>query len=1653
MMPTDLRAALQRQVHAGPKAAALLAVDREPLSRGGLLETVDSCGSFLRSRGIGRKQRVALVLPQGPEAAAAFVALAAACGCAPLNPGYRERELDFYLDDLGAAALVTLPDQAPAARSVAQRRGIPIFDLLPGAAAGAFSLRGETGRAPSVEPAAGADDVALLLHTSGTTSRPKLVPLLQRNLCASAWAIAETLRLQPSDRCLELMPLFHIHGLMGSLLSSLLAGASVVCTPGFFAPRVFAWLERFAPSWTSAVPTMYQALLARAEEHKETIARRPMRVLRSSSASMPPSVMAELERVFGAPVVESYGMTEACHQMCSNPLPPLVRKPGAVGLPAGPEVRVLTADGRPAAVGEVGEVVIRGPGVTAGYVANPDANREAFTDGGWFRTGDEGRFDAGGYLFLTGRLKEIINRGGEKISPREIDERLLEHPAVAQAVCFALPDARLGEDVGAAIVLQPGARVEAAELRRHCSEQLASFKLPRRFVFVAAIPKGPTGKLRRIGLAGMLGIEEEAAPVAERAPVGALEEGVAAIWCEVLEREQVSASQEFLAAGGDSMLAGLVVTRIRERFGLELDLLALYEASTVEAQAQLLAAAPARIEPDCALGRRVGGGVAPLSAAQRRQWILARLEPDSPLAQRPLLLRLRGPLEVERLESALSALVERHEALRSRFPEQAPGSPCQEVLADWRPNLRLEDLRTLPADEREDALETYALAACQEVFAVTQEPPLRAWVLQLDAEDACLFLLFHHIIFDGWSEALLVRELSALYIGETLPSLPIQVADHAVWQAGQPAPALDWWQQQLVGLQILELPLDRPRPEHPTIHAGRYVRVLPSELVAELSQLGQSSGATLFMVLLAGFQTLLSRSSGQTDIVVGTPVSGRVRSDTEGLIGCFMNLLVLRTDLAGSPGFGELLGRTRATTLGALAHQTVPFERLVEVLRPTRTANRWPLFQVMFQLRNHPRVQRCQAGELALEVQAFDAGIIGGLDLSLDCEPGPKGLACKFDYAAELFEPASIERLAERFEALLRAALEDRERAVDRLPWLDEGERARLLALGCGAPLQVPPLLLQEGFEAWALRTPEAPAVRGPEGSLSYAQLQRRAEALAASLLACGAGRGSVVGIRARPSLRFPVAVLAVLKAGAAWLPLDASIPPSRVVRLLRQAEATLVVGDAELLAALPAAVGTCLDLAEVGQQSATEMAPCTALPGDLAYMIPTSGSTGDPKCVAVPHRAIVHHLAWRRQFMGIERSDRVLLAASISFDDAVWEMFDPLNAGGCLVLPPLTGPADMRSFARCIDEQKVTATCLVPSLLRVFLEALEPGECKGLRRMTTGGEVLPVQVVKRFFELLPETRLLSGYGPAEACVAVSFWECRPEQNLPRVPIGRPIDGVRIYVLDQSGQPSPQGVTGELWLGGPTLANGYLGQAELTAECFLPDPFAPGERMYRSGDFGRFLPDGNLEFLGRRDGQVKLHGVRVELAEVETALAAHPAVREAAARVDAGRLLAWVVPAGSEPVADELRRFLRERLPEAFVPAAIGFLAELPHTSSGKLDRRALPAPGPTLAVARPFLAPAGPMQQRLAGLWCKLLELPRVSADANFFDLGGHSLLAIELVARLEKELGIALSARQLTHQTLAQLAGVCEQRVAARPQGLGDRLLRGLRRVLRGE
>ncbi len=1654
---------LQKWAELTPEAIAIAAPGRAPLTYRRLFAHVETVIESLNAAGVGPNDRVVVALPDGPETAVAFLAVAAAASCVPLNPAYRAGELTSYMAHLGAKALIAPAETDSHARTVARSLGIPVLELstLPHAEAGLFKLSGAANARAARSGFAAPDDVALMLYTSGTTSNPKLVPLTQANLCASARNIRAALELTQADRCLNVMPLFHIHGLVGAVLSSLAAGASVICPPGFNAPKIFEWLEEFRPTWYTAVPTIHQSILVRAAANREIIARSELRFIRSCSAPLPARLASELETTFAVPVIDSYGMTEACHQIASTP--PGRRKPGSVGVAAGPEIAIIDETGGRLPAEADGEIAIRGANVMSGYDGAPEIHRQTFT-GDWFRTGDLGHIDGEGYLFITGRLKEIINRAGEKISPAEVEEALLAHPAVKEAVVFAMPHPELGEEIAAAAVLRANVSATGKEIQEFAAKRLADFKVPSRVVFVAAIPTGATGKVERLKLAEQLALLPESIDVMADyvSPRTPLENQLADLWSEVLGVARVGIHDNFFALGGDSILAAQLLSRIRAKLNAEISFVSFFDAPTIAGIAALLQSAPRPAAALDGIARSQDGDAPPLSYAQERMWFLDQLDPGNPAYNRPTGYRLHGPLDAAVLERCLGEIVERHEVLRTTFSSR-DGLPFQVVSRDPSLSFEIVDLKELPGARRRMESERLAAAEAQRPFDLAKGPLLRATLIALHETEHILLLVTHHIVFDGWSEAIFLRELTTLYEafarGEPspLPALPTQYVDYTVWQRRRLhgrifEDQLSYWKRQLSGAAVLDLPTDRPRPAVQTFRGAKKFAAFPKNLVEELKALSRREGATLFMTLLAAFQTLLHRYTGQDDIVVGSPIAGRTLPELEGLIGVFINTLVLRGNLSGNPTFTELLARVRKAALEAYEHQELPFEKLVEELRPDRDPGRTPLFQVMFVFENTPRAALNIGG---LEAAPFEADTgAAKFDLTLSIAEAGGSLEATLEYNTDLFEPATVRRMSDHFQTLLEGMVANPEQRLSELPMLTEAEKHRLVVEWNDTKRDYPQdKCIHELFEEQAERTPEATAVVFEERHLIYRELNRRANQVAHHLRKLGVKPDGLVGLYMERSLEMVVGLLGILKAGGAYVPLDSAYPKKRLAFMLAETQPTLVIADRPPADDFPEFDGQvlCLDRDESKYAGEEEKNPEPAAgPDNLAYIMYTSGSTGKPKGVLIRHAGVVNYFFYLRETYNLNGGDTVLQLPPISFDASVRDLLGPLTAGARVVL---VNDFDARAPSALLSEiRKRRVTCLlsvVPTMLNALLEAaLDRPRVDTMRLILVSGDALSMSSCLKAKEVFGhDVGIVNQYGPTETTLTSSYHRVVDDDSDRDIaPLGKPIPTARIYILDRDLQIVPTGVAGELHIGGAGLARGYLNSPALTAEKFIPNPFSdePGARLYKTGDLARYLPDGNIEFLGRLDTQVKIRGFRVEPGEIEAALVKHHAVRAAAvaAREEAStgrRLVAYVVPTGTQVPAAELRDFLKSRLPDYMVPSAFVALAALPLTPNGKIDRRALPAPDRSrpfdFAQDRPelkntFVAPRNALETTLAAIWAQVLGLEQVGVHDNFFDLGGHSLLATQVISRVREARRVEVNLRTFFERpTVAGLAEVIER------------------------
>nr|QEO74845.1 condensation domain-containing protein [uncultured bacterium] len=1064
------------------------------------------------------------------------------------------------------------------------------------------------------------------------------------------------------------------------------------------------------------------------------------------------------------------------------------------------------------------------------------------------------------------------------------------------------------------------------------------------------------------------------------------------------------------------------------------------------------AAPPAASAPALPLCRVSRERRLPLSYAQQRLWFLDQLEPGNPFYNIPEAVQLRNPLNVAALEQTLSEIVRRHEVLRTTFPV-IEGRPAQLVGPAEGLSLKVVDLSHLPLARREAEARRLAFAEARRPFDLARGPLMRAALVRLAADHHLLLLNTHHIVSDGWSTGVLVGETMTLYKAfsegrrSPLREHEIQYADFAYWQQqvfqGEALSAqIDYWKRQLAGAPaVLELPTDRPRPPAQTFRGRSYPLAIPKRLTAALRALSRREGVTLYVVLLAAFEVLLHRYTGQEDLTVGSPIAGRNRLETEPLIGLFMNTLVLRADLKGNPSFRELLGRVREVVIGAYAHQDLPFEKLVEELQPARELNRNPLFQVMFRFQNAP-VQRQEPSGLAIAPLEVESGR-SLFDLMLTITEGAEELSGSIEYSTDLFDAATVERLRGHLLAVLESVAAAPAKRLGELTLLTPREReGQLVKRHLTATAYPREACAHQLFERQAARTPDRVALVCGERHLTYAELNRRANQLAHYLKEAGVRQGTLVGIMLERGVEMLVGALGIMKAGGAYVPLDPSYPRERLAFMLQDSRAPFLLTEREL-ASLVAADGArviCLDdeREALAARSAANLSR-RAEPRGAAYVIYTSGSTGKPKGVAVPHRALVNFLTSMSRQPGLSSDDTLLAVTTLSFDIAGLELYLPLVTGARVLLASREMAADGARLLEALGEATVMQA--TPATWRLLLEAGWAPRQSPRLKMLCGGEALPRELADALLERGAE--LWNMYGPTETTI----WSAilRVEREGRAVCIGQPIANTQIYVPDRYLNETPVGVYGELLIGGDGLADGYLHHPALTAERFVPDPFAvkPGARLYRTGDLARYLDGDRIEFAGRLDHQVKVRGYRIELGEIETALAEHPSVGEAVVLAQPSasgeqRLAAYLIAAEAEPPsAAELRAHLKERLPDYMIPAGFFFLESWPLTPNGKIDRKALPAArhmnvdgDETSAEA----ASRNPVEELLAGIWSEVLELPQVSAADNFFELGGHSLSATRVASRLRAAFGVDLPLRRLFQSpTLRELARAVEEAMRA--------------------
>ncbi|MER7825725.1 amino acid adenylation domain-containing protein [Streptomyces sp. NPDC096097] len=1674
LAPASLVELFAEQVRRTPGAEAVVC-GSERLSFAELDSRSDLLAARLAAAGVEREIPVALLMERSVHLPVAILAVLKAGGLyVPLGEGFPVARLHWMLERTGARLL--LADPATAGHEAVRTSPVPVLDATAPADATPTGRAPADATAPTAVPApytpCSPDQLAYVMYTSGSTGEPKGIGVTHANVAAlardSAFGAAHRRVLAHSPLSFDAST----YELWAPLLSG---GLVVMAPPG----RVdTAALARLVEEHRITSMFLTAALFNLVVEECVELLTRVREVWTGGEAASPHSFARALEQAPDTVLVNVYGPTETTTFATRHRLDP---RAGAVvdgRVPIGTalddtRLYVLDGRGRPVPQGAVGELCVGGTGVARGYLGRPGLTARQFTPDPYgtpgarmYRTGDLARRRPDGTVDYLGRSDQQVKIRGHRIEPGEIEAELARSPRVGHAAVVVREDTPGEQHLVAYVVPSEGRVADPAELRRALADRLPAYMLPSAIVSLAALPVTPNGKLDRRALPAP---PEEGALRAEfAAPATATEELAAAVWGEVLGTGRIGRHDDFFALGGHSLRATRAVSRLGARLGTGVPLRLLFEHPTLERFASALdalrgdgqgAAAPAT--PVTVIGARPAGESAPLSFAQQRLWFLDQLQPGRPDYNIPVAARLRGALDADALAAALCAVVTRHEVLRSRIAE-GPSGPVQVVEAPEVFVPVRSDLGDLPREEARSRALGLAHADAAAPFDLGSAPLLRARVVRVADDEHLLVLVLHHTVGDGWSMPVLWRELSGAYAalrrGErpVLPELPVQYADFAYWQQRRPASGeadagIAHWRAALGGLPALELPTDRPRPQVRSGAGDAFVFEVPAELAQRLGALARERGATLFMVLLAGFQALLARYTGQVDIAVGSPIAGRDRTELEPLVGFFVNTLVLRTDLSGDPAFGELLGRVRRTALAAYEHQDVPFDRLVEELRPERDLSRNPLFDVLFQL--HPE----QLATLPLdgvEVESLDTSNgTAKFDLSLAMTEHPGGLTGTVQYATDLFDRATVERFGGHYLRLLAGAAETPDAPLSRLDVLSPQEHAALLGEDPGPRAEAPTARTLHSLVAEQARLrPDAPAVTCEGRTIGYAELDAAANRLAHRLRELGTGPETRVAVLAGRDPRMLVCVLAVLKAGGAYVPLDAGHPAERVRTVLADSGAHLVL-TAGLPAGPPAELTGDVPVLDLdAEQHLVDALPATEppvadSPAHLAYLLYTSGSTGHPKGVAVTHAAITGYLAALTTTFGLGGEDAVLARTALTFDPSVRDLFAPLTTGGRIVLASQDEAGDPEALARLLHGEGVTALLsIVPSMLEPLVAAVtEPAAT--LRLVMTTGEALTPGLARAAHTLgLPgRLRLVNQYGPTE-CTNTTTYHVVTDADIEagRIPIGRPLPGARVLVLGEHLEPLPRGAIGELFIAGRGVARGYLGDPARTAEAYPPDPYGPpGARMYRTGDLARLRSDGVLEFHGRRDNQVKVRGHRIELGEVEAALLRHPDVARAVAAAHgegADRLLAGYVvwrEGGGDPAA--VLDFVRAALPAAMVPSALVVLDALPLTPNGKTDRRALPAPEPGAAGGhRAHVAPRTPLERTVVEVWEEVLGEGPIGVRDHFFERGGHSLRATRVISRLRALLDLDIPMQLIFRHPVAEdLARALASPVAADATG----------------
>jgi amino acid adenylation domain-containing protein len=1632
---------VEKQVELTPDAVAIIFEDMQ-VTYQELNQQANLLARRLSATGVGPDVLVGVCMERSVELIIALLAVLKAGGAyVPLDPDYPSERLAYMLADAHISLVLT---QKAVAESVplagVQSIYLDEVRLEPVIEADTANL----------DIAVHLENLAYMIYTSGSTGRPKGVMINHQSFSPRLQWLQQTYNLQASDVIMNKIT-FSFDPSVYEIFWPLCVGARLL-VPAPHRHTDHQYLLSLIQQQMVSILLFPPSALGLFVQEPAWQACQSVRLVMAGGEALPLDLVnrfyathqwSKLDNMYGPTEATIFTIVWQCERDTQLQVVPIGRPVAET------KIYLLDRYMQPVPIGLAGEIYIGSKtgdiGLARGYFQRPDLTAERFVPHPFgqqpgarlYRTGDLARYREDGAIEFLGRIDQQVKLRGFRIELGEIETALQLQGDTKQAIVIIREDTPGDKRLVAYLLVAQDAAPSIETLRAFLKDKLPEYMIPAAFVFLDAFPLSPTGKIDRRALPvpnNILQFRPENTLVAPRDTV---EEMLALIWIDLLNVQQVSVYDNFFELGGHSLLAMQAVSHIRQMLQVDVSIINLFELPTISGLAHYLhdqmQLKQVIVAPPLVAVARASELTA--SFAQLSLWFLHQLDPQSTAYNEPLAVQLDGPLAFNVLEQSLAMLVQRHESLRTTFTSRG-GQALQIIAPELHIAVPVVDLSSIADTIRDEQVLRLIQQDLHTSFDLINGPLLRIQLLHLAEQKHILLLTCHHIISDGWSVDVILRDLTIFYQSQMygkptlLPDLPVQYADYTLWQQqllqGEVLQShLNYWQQQLAGSPTqVTLPADRPRPAIQTTNGAQQKVLLPKQLLGELKNLSQREGVTLFMTLLAAFQVVLMRSSDQQDIVVGTPVANRSRREVEDLIGFFVNTLALRIDLSDNPAFRDLLARVREVTLQAYAHQDLPFEKVVESLPIERSLSHSPLFQVMFVMQSMSLSIR-QTDELSWRPTRIES-TSAKFDLTFTVQEVEHGLWTGVEYNTDLYDASTIERLLVHWQGLLQSIVQDANQSIDVLPMLSSAEREQLLETWTATAVDYPEsMCLHQFVERQVERSPEAVAIFFEEQQITYQELNRRANQLAYRLDTLGVGADVLVGVCMERSVELIIAVLAILKAGGAYVPLDPNYPQDRLAYMIADAQVPLVLTQTSISQHI-ATLGIqmiCLDDDGLitADWNGNNLNKSVYL-DNLAYLIYTSGSTGKPKGAMNSHRNIFNQLMWRQNAScRIDSRDRILQKTPFSFDVSVWELFWPLLAGASLVVARPEGHRDPAYLKSVMIEQAITTMHFVPAMLQVFLMDADLKGFNSLRQVMSGGEALSPELQEHFFASFPEhVHLYNMYGPAEAAIDVTAWECQRGEGAKNIPLGHAIANVQLYILDTMLQPVPIGVAGELYIGGMSLARGYHQRPDLTAERFVPNPLSSeaGARFYRTGDLARYRADGAIEYLGRIDYQVKLRGFRIELGEIEAVLLQQPAIQQAIASIykdtsDNPSLVAYLVANGEPPASEALRAALKEVLPDYMVPAAFVFMDAFPLTPSGKVYRQGLPAPDMSRASIEDdsYVAPSEIIHFQLLNIWEELHSARPIGIRDNFFHLGGHSLLAARLVARIEQVFGKKIS------------------------------------------